>query len=51
VACSWYGSFGNAVGRCVLVRDDDSGKAYDLTLFTLDEAATAAQVVERYAMR
>lgn len=30
VAGSWYGSFGNAVGRCVLVRDDDAGKAYDL---------------------
>ncbi len=51
VACSWYGSFGNAVGRCVLVRDDASGKAYDLALFTLDAAATAAQVVERYAVR
>src|SRR6266542_2583091 len=40
VACSWYGSFGNTVGRCVLVRDDACGKAYDLALFTFDAAAT-----------
>ncbi len=51
VACSWYGSFGNTVGRCVLVRDDACGKAYDLALFTFDAAATVAQVVERYAVR
>src|SRR6266487_4025967 len=50
VACSWYGSFGNTVGRCVLVRDDACGKAYDLALFTFDAAATVAQVVERYAV-
>jgi hypothetical protein len=51
VPCIWYGSFGNAVGRCVLVRDDDSAKAYDVALFTLDASATMAQVVERYAVR
>src|SRR6266498_1884455 len=38
VDCIWYGSFGNAEGRCVLVRDEDSAKAYDLALFTLDPA-------------
>lgn len=48
---AWYGSFGNAAGRCVLVRDEESGKAYDLALFTLDAAATTAQAVERYAVR
>ena len=51
VDCIWYGSFGNAEGRCVLVRDEDSAKAYDLALFTLDPAAGTAQVVERYAVR
>jgi len=51
VDCIWYGSFGNAEGRCVLVRDQDSAKAYDLALFTLDPAASTAQVVERYAVR
>jgi hypothetical protein len=51
VACIWYGSFGNTPGRCVLVRDDDSTKAYDLALFTVDPVATAAEVIERYAIR
>ena len=51
VACIWYGSFGNAPGRCVLVREPDSTKAYDLALFTLDQAATPAQIVQRYAVR
>ncbi len=51
VACIWYGSFGNAVGRCVLVREEDSARTYDLALFTLDAVATVAQVVQRYAVR
>jgi hypothetical protein len=51
VACIWYGSFGNAPGRCVLVREEKSTKPYDLALFTLDQQATAAHVVERYAVR
>ena len=51
VACTWYGSFGTAPGRCVLVREPDSTKPYDLALFTLDRAATPAQIVERYAVR
>ncbi len=51
VDCIWYGSFGNAKGRCVLVRDEDSAKACDLALFTLDHEASTAQVVERYAVR
>ena len=50
-ACIWYGSFGNTLGRCVLVREPGSSKAYDLALFTLDPTATPAQIVERYAMR
>ena len=42
VACIWYGSFGNTLGRCVLVRELGSTKAYDLALFTLDQTATPA---------
>jgi hypothetical protein len=51
MACLWYGSFANTSGQCVLVRELDSVKAYDLALFTLDEGATPGQVVERYAVR
>ena len=40
VACIWYGSFGNTPGRCVLVREANSTKAYDLALFTFDAEAT-----------
>ena len=50
-ACIWYGSFGNRPGRCVLLRELGSANAYDLALFTLDPAATPAQIVERYAIR
>ena len=50
-ACIWYGSFGNRPGRCVLVRELGSTKAYDLALFTLDQTATPEQIVERYAIR
>ena len=49
--CIWYGSFGNAVRWCVLVRELGSARPCDLALFTLDAAAAAAQVVERYAVR
>ncbi|HEV8559197.1 MAG TPA: transposase [Actinophytocola sp.] len=51
VPCVWYGSFGNAAGRCVLVREEDSTKPYDLALFTMDETVAATEVVERYAVR
>jgi DDE superfamily endonuclease len=49
--CIWYGSFGNTPGRCVLVRDDDSVKVYDLALFTVDADAGMTEVIERYAVR
>jgi hypothetical protein len=51
VACIWYGSFGNTPGRCVLVREDDSTRLYDLALFTFDTEATGVEVVARYAVR
>jgi hypothetical protein len=49
--CIWYGSFGNTPGRCVLVREEKTTKAYDLALFTVDLEASAADVVARYAVR
>ncbi|MGH3164299.1 MAG: IS701 family transposase [Trebonia sp.] len=49
----WHGSFGTAPGRLVLVRDPErnSGKPYDLGIFTLDTAASAQAIVERYSWR
>jgi DDE superfamily endonuclease len=47
----WYGSFGPRPGRLVLVRDPDSGKPYDLGLFTLDREAPAEAIAERYSWR
>ena len=47
----WHGSFKDAPGQLVLVRDPGSRQPYDLALFTLDPAATAAAVIERYSWR
>jgi hypothetical protein len=47
----WHGSFKTAPGRLVLVRDPDSGKPYDLGLFTLDTAASPAAIARRYSWR
>jgi hypothetical protein len=47
----WHGSFKDTPGQLVLVRDPGSGKPYDLALFTLDPAATAAGIIERYSWR
>jgi hypothetical protein len=47
----WYGSFKSAPGQLVLVRDPESGKPYDLGLFTLDTQAPAEAVAERYSCR
>jgi DDE superfamily endonuclease len=47
----WHGSFKDAPGQLVLVKDPGSGKPYDLALFTLDTAATVAAVIERYSWR
>jgi len=43
-----HGSFKDAPGQAVLVREPGSSQPYDLALFTLDVAAT---VVERYSWR
>jgi DDE superfamily endonuclease len=47
----WYGSFKSRPGQLVLVRDPDSGKPYDLGLFTLDTRASAEAIAERYSWR
>jgi hypothetical protein len=47
----WHGSFKTAPGRVVLVKDPDSGKPYDLGLFTLDTGAAPAAIAERYSWR
>jgi hypothetical protein len=51
VPCIWYGSFGNAPGQCVLVREPGTDKPYDTTFFSLDTDATSEQIVERYSVR
>jgi hypothetical protein len=47
----WYGSFKSAPGQLVLMREPDSKKPYDLGIFTLDSALTAAAAIERYSWR
>jgi hypothetical protein len=47
----WYGSFTNAPGHLVLVRDDDPARPHDPALFTLDTTASTVQVIERYSWR
>ena len=47
----WHGSFKTTPGQLVLVRDPDSGKTYDLGLFTLDTQAPPAAIAERYSWR
>jgi len=51
--CLWYGAFGDAAGRLVLVREPDTttSTGYDLALFTTDRDNTGDRLVERYAER
>jgi hypothetical protein len=51
IDCLWYGSFGDTPGRCVLVRNPDTSKLYELALFSLDATSETTVVVERYAIR
>jgi hypothetical protein len=51
VRCLWYSVFGPQQVTVVLVREDAAGTGYDLALVTTDLHATAAQVIERYAVR
>ena len=50
VTCLWPTVFGARQVTVVLIRDR-SAAGYDLALVTTDTAATAAQVIERYASR
>jgi hypothetical protein len=47
----WSGSFADAPGQLVLMREPDSEKPYDLGLFTLDTSLSAARAIERYSWR
>lgn len=49
--CLWYGAFGDAPARVVLVREPDTTTGYDLALFTTDTATGGVGIVERYAQR
>ncbi len=51
VACLWWGSLHTTGVHVVLVRAADSTKPYDLALVTTDLAATAEELVCRYADR
>jgi hypothetical protein len=50
VTCLWPSVFGTRAVTVVLIRER-STSGYDLALVTTDTAATAAQVIERYASR
>jgi DDE superfamily endonuclease len=50
ITCLWYSVFGSRPVTVVLIRDR-SASGYDLALVTTDAAASAAQVIERYASR
>jgi hypothetical protein len=47
----WHGSFKDAPGRLVLMREPGSEKPYDLGIFTLDTTLTPAGAIERYSWR
>ena len=50
VTCLWYSVFGSRPVAVVIVRDKP-GAAFGIALVTTDRAATAEQVIERYAAR
>ena len=50
ITCLWHSVFGARPVTVVLIRDR-SAAGYDLALVTTDAAASAAQVIERYAAR
>ncbi|MBS2531613.1 transposase [Catenulispora sp. NF23] len=49
--CLWYGSFHTQTVHVILLRDDATDTGYDLALVTTDLAATAADLIRRYARR
>jgi len=50
IRCLWYGVFGTQQVQVILVRDK-AKTGYDVALVSTDLAATAAQIIERYAAR
>ena len=51
IDCLWYGAFGDAPARLVLVREPETTTGYDLAVFTTDRDADAEHIVARYAER
>jgi hypothetical protein len=47
----WYGSFKDAPGQLVLMREPDSKRPYDLGIFTLDIGLSPREAIERYSWR
>ncbi|MGH3122029.1 MAG: IS701 family transposase [Streptosporangiaceae bacterium] len=50
VTCLWYSVFGSRPVTVIIVRDKPGG-GFGIALVTTDQAATAEQVIERYASR
>lgn len=50
IDCLWYGVFGRQQVQVVLIRERGE-RGYDIALVSTDLAASAAQLVERYAAR
>jgi hypothetical protein len=51
ITCLWYSVFGPRTVQVILIRDKTISGGYDLALVTTDLAASAAQIIERYAAR
>lgn len=49
--CLWYGTFKDAPGQLVLMREADSKKPYDLGIFTLNTGLSPQEAIERYSWR
>ena len=50
ITCLWHSVFGSRRVQVVLIRDTSASR-YELALVTTDTAASAAQVIQRYASR
>lgn len=49
--CLWYGTWRTDIVRVIVLRDTTRTTGYDIALVTTDLAATAAEIVARYAAR
>ena len=51
ISCLWYTVFGPRPVTVTLLREQATGRGYDLALVTTDPNGTAAQTIARYASR